>query len=329
MRLSSQLTGDLNPKWVSFAGKEPTLFPKELVSIASAARDPRRHSVLMTNGLKLSRSLLSDLSALIDCFDISVDGDEAFHDWMRGAGTFRRVWDRLPEVLAHTDSCIGLIATATNACLDEGRPQWEGIVGLARRLAREFSQQPRLSLSVSLYYGPPADPLRMTPETLTVFLQALRTVDFPTRILWTSSYDHLLPAVSAALGWSLDDLEYDLPTGLPLLCDGPMSVVLFSQSPTPQYALRVAVNGDVFLGCNHLSLSGEVKRFSVGNISKRPLRNIMSDVRNTSYGHYGAPHPSCLLCPDWTVCRGGDVQSGAYHAGVAHDPYCPILSHHT
>ncbi len=87
-KLAAAFSRGLDPLWVSFAGKEPTLFPESLLRQAALVHRPGRTNILMTNGLKLSGAFLHRLAEVIDYFDISVDGDEAAHDGIVGCDDF-------------------------------------------------------------------------------------------------------------------------------------------------------------------------------------------------------------------------------------------------
>lgn len=327
--LGDLLGRGLDPKWVSFAGKEATLFPDELLRMAAQTKRPDRVNILMSNGLKLQPPLLQELAPLIDCFDISLDGDRRAHEWMRGEDSFDRIWNRLDDILQHSSSLVGIIATAVHARLPDGRPQWHGIVDLARRLCCEFPGEDRLSLSISLYYGHPADPLRLDPGDLVAMLAALHTVDFPIRVLWTANYAHLLPTILRKLDWDLDNLEYDADTSLPVLRRDNLLLILFNLTPVQQLAFRIANDGELYLGCNHLSLGESARQFSLGNVDSVDLTQLVAKFQGfqgTSPSPPAAPTAVCQACPELLTCQGGDVQSGIYHRGRAHDPYCPLLN---
>ncbi|MEW8437665.1 MAG: radical SAM protein [Candidatus Thiodiazotropha taylori] len=324
--LDRTLEGGLDPIWVSFAGKEPSLFPQELILMATKTKRPDRVNILMSNGLKLMPPLIQQLAPLIDCFDISLDGDKAAHEWMRGENSFDRIWNRLGDILCNSDSLVGIISTAVHATLPDGRTQWQGIVRLAHQLRDEFPFAERLSLSISLYYGHPTDPLLLRPEDLTAILAELNTVDFPIRVLWTANYAHLLPTVLRQLNWDLSNLEYDADTGLPILRYGNLLLILFNLSPVQQQAFRIANDGSIYLGCNHLSLGEKANQYSLGTLETIDFADKTGDSRTASTALQAAPRTTCGSCADWLVCRGGDVQSGTYFRGRAQDPYCPLLN---
>ncbi len=328
--LERALQAGLQPIWVSLAGKEPTLFPDELLRFAKIAHSPDRITIVMTNGLRLSEPLLAGLTPFVDLFDVSVDGDEDAHDWMRGAGTFRRTWANLEGILASSyPVSIGLIATAVHATLAGGQRQTDDIVRLARRMQREFGQNARISLSVSLYYGPPGDPFLLTAEDLYVLIDAIAAVDADTRILLTANYAHLWPDICRRLGWDSQRVAFDVATGIPVLERGRLRVLLFNLSHTLQLALRLSNDGLVFLGCNHLSLGERGPLVAVGDLRQDDLVSLGAHL--LARGHQAINSldwvpEDCLRCPEWSACRAGDRLSGLYLDGVPADPYCTKIA---
>jgi MoaA/NifB/PqqE/SkfB family radical SAM enzyme len=321
----------LDPQWVSVAGKEPTLFPERLLEVASLVRRPGRTVIVMTNGLKLRGSLLDELSEVVDYFDVSVDGDERAHDWMRGRGTFATTWASIEEVLRRTDRRVGLIATAVNATLDDGRRQVDAIGGLLRYLEKTVGAHARLSLTVSLYYGAPNDPLRLGEEEITDLVTRLAESPVSTRVLYTTHYAHTWAAVAQRLGWTNRRVTFDRASGIPFVQEGALRVMLLSLTRTQQLVVRVSNDGHVFLGCNHLVLGDDAPRFRLGGLDSTPLASLVEraareDPSLSLMRDLGGMPEDCLRCPDFGVCRGGDRLSGLFFTGHPADPYCPKIA---
>ncbi len=317
-----------DPLWVSYSGKEPTLFPDRLVELARRTKRPGRVNILMTNGLKLTGDLLLELGESITLFDISLDGEEEAHDWMRGPGTFGATWRNIEEVLEQTDSRVGVIATAVHARLADDRRQIFDLIALARRLKSAFGSESRISLSISLYYGPPGDPLLLHPQDIAELMRGLEEAAFPTRVLLTANYAHAWPAVCEAIGWGDTTLQFDVPTGQAVVQRGSLMAVLFNLAQSDQLGIRVSNEGDVYLGCNHLVLGDDATMFSLGNLKRDQLEEIACRVvrDETIWGDRLALLPAgCAACDRWEDCQGGDRLSGMYFERKPADPYCGSL----
>ncbi|MCH8851367.1 MAG: radical SAM protein [Planctomycetes bacterium] len=317
-----------DPLWVSYSGKEPTLFPDRLLELARRTKRPDRVNILMTNGLKLTGDLLLELGKAITLFDISLDGDEEAHDWMRGPGTFGATWRNMEEVLERTDCRVGVIATAVHARLADGRRQIFDLIALARRLQSAFGSGNRISLSISLYYGPPGDPLLLRPQDIAELMSGLEDVAFPTRVLFSANYAHQWTEVRQAIGWTNAQMQFDVGTGLAVMQRAKLMAILFNLTPSDQLGIRVSNEGEVYLGCNHLVLGDDAKTFSLGNLKRDQLEEIARRVvRNeTIWGDcLGLLPADCAVCDQWDDCRGGDRLSGVYFDRKPADPYCEIL----
>lgn len=322
--VAAALQEGFEPFWISFAGKEPTLFPRELVDAVAQAGRRGQQRILMTNALRLDENLLDSLSPGITCFDVSLDGDRDAHDWMRGAGNFAKTWCALGR-LSKRDALTGVIATATGGKLPDGSFQYSSIPNLARRLRENFGDEGKISLSVSLYYGPPSDPLRLTPKQVAEVVREVSETGFPSRILYTANYSHAWPEVSRRLGLLDAPVEYDAETDLPLVRLGATDIILFHMTPSPQVALRVSNRGYVYVGCNHLTIGKRAEEFKIGDVRREPLADIVNCFVNVDHpvAEYISTIPECCAnCEDWDLCRGGDRLSGVYFSGVAVDPYC-------
>ncbi len=314
--------------FVSFAGKEPTLYPNQLIQLAKTTKRPGHTNILMTNGFALNEKLLKKLEGWIDYFDISLDGDEAAHDWMRGLGVFCQVWKNVEMIIDRSNTKVGVIATAVHSRLPDGRPQNEGILALARQLHDTFGDNDQISLTISLYYGEPSDPLLLDAEEISYLMRELGEIDFPSRVLFVANYAHIWPQVCERLGWDHLPVLYDPATGYPIVARGNLQAVLFNQRESPQYLLRISNDGLIFLSCDHLTLSGDVSGHSIGNLRHESLGEITRRVLVGEVQLMRALRQvprDCVQCAQWNDCRGGDRLSGLYFDGVPSDPYCTSI----
>ncbi len=326
--LSQALDDGRRFNWVSLSGKEPTYFRHELVDMAKLLRKPEHSLILMTNGLALKGALMEDLLPLIDCFDISVDGDRSAHDWMRGAGQFDKTWSTLRELVERKANLIGVIATAVSSILPDGRRQIESVVELARQLNSDFSNVSQVSLSLSLYYGAPGDPLLLNIDELEALMRGVQGLDLPVQVLVTANYSHMWPELVKRLNLEHLQVQFDSATDIPVLIDGNVRFVLFNLCETSLTTMRLGNSGQVFLGCNHLALGKDAELHGIGDVAINSLLEIMSDISTADIPlirNLSEIPEICDNCNEWSHCRGGDRLSGIYFKGAARDPYCPQL----
>jgi radical SAM protein with 4Fe4S-binding SPASM domain len=319
------LDNGFDPIWVSLAGKEPTFYGKTLTNVAAKTKRPKRQNIIMTNGLKLKDALLEELADNVDYFDISLDGTKEAHDWMRGPGRFERTWDNIKEVLTTTQCNIGVISTAVKATLQNGQPQFMNIADLAQMLAMEYGKNHRISLSVSLYYGWPDDPMLLGAEEIASLALCLSEIDFPTRLLVTANYSSVFPEVVRKLGIKDYQLEFDPETCLPVMRFGNTSFIIFNLIKTPQVGLRVANHGSVYLGCDHLVLGDDAEPFKIADLNHDSLQEVVVQLQNHEVDllNQMMQFPTdCHNCPDFALCGGGDRISGIYFNDRPADPFC-------
>jgi MoaA/NifB/PqqE/SkfB family radical SAM enzyme/ubiquinone/menaquinone biosynthesis C-methylase UbiE len=94
---------DLGSNLFYFTGGEPFIYPDFPAIIGKLLEDPAVHVVILTNGLLLDEHL-ARLTALPRArlhLQISLDGLEGHHDFLRGAGTFKRLMAALDSLAAH------------------------------------------------------------------------------------------------------------------------------------------------------------------------------------------------------------------------------------
>jgi radical SAM protein with 4Fe4S-binding SPASM domain len=278
--------------------------------------------ILMTNGLLLPK-VGPQIAEHVNTFDISLDGDPVAHAWMRGSDAFfEKTVEGVDWVVANTDKRVGIIATAVHANLPDGRQQIESIAPLAEILRKRYGDSGQISLSVSLYYGAPSDPLRLTTADLIRLVELLTNTGFPVRILWTVSYAHLFPAIREQFRWNMTSLQWDVPTNLPILRVGPwLDIIPFHLSASEQLVLRLGNRGYIHLGCDHLDLGSEAEHFAVGT-----LGNPFKALEEAKKRSRGILDPRCQTCAHFSLCRGGDPHSGLLHSTPGYDPYCPLLN---
>ena len=118
------------------------------------------------------------------------------------------------------------------------------------------------------------------------------------------------------------------PTLYPIVTRGNLQAVLFNQHKSPQYLLRISNDGLVFLSCDHLTLSGDVSGYGIGNLRHESLdaitRRVLAGEAPLMRALRQVPR-DCVQCTQWNDCRGGDRLSGLYFDGVPSDPYCTSI----
>lgn len=137
---------------ISWFGGEPLLAVDAIREICSHIQDLKQlyphvdyKSSMSTNALKLTPDLLGELVGLgVISYQISLDGDEDFHDLTRitigKKGTFDRIWNNLIK-LKHT-SYICEIALRVHLT----RKNIESVKQLLIRLENEFSEDTRFTV---------------------------------------------------------------------------------------------------------------------------------------------------------------------------------------
>ncbi|MEW5911305.1 MAG: radical SAM protein [Thermodesulfobacteriota bacterium] len=318
------------PKWISLSGKEPTVFPEWLCKTAYRVKRPETHVILMTNGLLLHDELFECLRSNVDCFDISLDGDKPAHDWMRGEGRFEATWKTLSHLAKCEGTKIGVIATAVNSYLPDRRWQPNAILSLAKQMNEEYGHSASISLSISLYYGQPHDPLLLTKQHLEFLIEGLLGYDLPIIFLLTAHYSHMWGEIIRDLKLNIDTLEYEINTGVPVLQVANMRLIPFNMFENQAQTIRVSNQGKVYVGCNHLSWDDQTElAYQIGDLKQEPfeyvLRQFVNRLHPVARQLDKVPY-ICSRCEHWESCRGGDRISGLYYYGVAKDPYCPILN---
>jgi radical SAM protein with 4Fe4S-binding SPASM domain len=328
--IMASLSDGFAPQWISLSGKEPTAFPDTLVATAKKLKASNAHLILMTNGVLIDEALADRLANHIDSFDISLDGDRPAHEWMRGPGSYDRTKSAIKILLARKARRIGIISTAVNSTLPDGRRQGDSIVDLAQELSREYGGLGNLLLSISLYYGPPGDPFLLSADQISGLINCLHGLDLPALVLIPSHYSHLWKEAVVGLNFSLPEPGYDAELTMPVMDVDNLRILVPHQAVSQLALFRVANDGSVYMGCNHLSWDEKATRpYVLGNVRSTPIQEIIR--RFTGPGGLesylqAAKFAVCRDCKDWPFCQGGDKISGLYYHGKAVDPYCGKLN---
>jgi len=94
---------DFNPRGVFISGGEP-LIREDIVDIVKESKKLAPVTVLNTNSLLLTEKKLKDLiEAGLNYIQVSVDGIEEQHDYIRGKGTYRKTIEKLKMINKYSD----------------------------------------------------------------------------------------------------------------------------------------------------------------------------------------------------------------------------------
>ncbi|MCF8113591.1 MAG: radical SAM protein [Desulfotignum sp.] len=329
--VATSLSNGFNPQWISISGKEPTVYPVKLIATAKKFKKlSDTHLILMTNGVLMDETLAENLVTHIDCFDVSMDGDRPAHEWMRGPGSYDSVNNGIDILIQNKAKLIGIIATAVNSILPDGRPQIDAIYSLAETLSQKYGNTAHLFLSISMYYGQPKDPFLLTAEQIAKLINNLYAIGFPAIIQIPAHYSHLWEEIEAAICFDLPKIGYDTQLAMPIISAQNLRILLPNQSLSQLAVYRVSNNGNVFAGCNHLSWNSySNEKYCLGSIRNQPLESIINDFNDSSNLQMlglSETEAVCDTCERYPTCRGGDKISGLYFNGKAKDPYCPKLN---
>ena len=103
---------------LSVSGGEPLLYPG-LSSICAEARRQKMLVTLVTNGTTLNEARLAALSGVLDGVAISLDGEPARHNRMRGLPRAFQVMEKRLELLRRASIPFGFVFTLTRENLSE------------------------------------------------------------------------------------------------------------------------------------------------------------------------------------------------------------------
>lgn len=94
---------DFKPRGVFISGGEP-LIREDIVDIVKESKKLAPVTVLNTNSLLLTEEKLKDLiEAGLNYIQVSVDGIEEQHDYIRGKGTYRKTIEKLKMINKYSD----------------------------------------------------------------------------------------------------------------------------------------------------------------------------------------------------------------------------------
>lgn len=104
---------------IDFSGGEPTL-RRDLVTLASSARDHGLFTVLSTNGTLLDAERAKELGSIFDVVNVSLDGFAATHDATRGViGTYEKATRALGLLAELGQAKVGVDLTVRRGNVNE------------------------------------------------------------------------------------------------------------------------------------------------------------------------------------------------------------------
>lgn len=114
---------DFKPRGVFISGGEP-LIRKDIVEIVKKSKKLAPVTVLNTNSLLLTEDLLKELiDAGLDYIQVSLDGTEDAHDYIRGKGTYKKTIEKMKMINNYSDKIklhISSVVSQKNIdCMEE------------------------------------------------------------------------------------------------------------------------------------------------------------------------------------------------------------------
>jgi MoaA/NifB/PqqE/SkfB family radical SAM enzyme len=319
--LQSLFHQDLGPEIASISGKEPTITPRQTLAISELLSRNGTKTIVMTSGFGLTGELAEQMRGLVAYLDLSIDGTKEFHEIIRGPGSYERALRALENALTYGGfEKIGIISTATTE-------NWKGIPLLMEGLCSLFQQHPNLEFTVGMYHGIPGDPLLLTPQIIEALLRKVATIPIPSRFLYFSNYNHLLPDVLSRLKLSTASAQYCSTSGIAILPYGHTRLYLLSRTGEPIVIPRISTDGYLFLSCTHLVLGGTSEAYALGDFTTDTLGSIIERIIAAERPPLSVLAQEPVYCKDqpcYQACGGGDRLLG-YHLGdsQALDPFCP------
>jgi radical SAM protein with 4Fe4S-binding SPASM domain len=284
---------ELSPAF-HFTGGEPFL-REDLFDVLDYVGKCGYATAIMSNGTLITPDIARRLRQTgIGEVQVSLDGLEAVHDGIRGAGSFRRALGGLTNLVASG------VATSINLTLSRlNLGELEGLVRLAGEMGVGAVTFSRL---VACGSGSALGDQMLTPQELSDFYRGVRQrpsdagVDF-------SSRDPLF-TVSGLAG---EVPETDFPIG------GCAAGV---------FGITIAADGGI-MPCRRMDMT-------IGNIRRDSFRELWAESpvlwalrRRDEY------HDGCESCVYWAVCRGCRAVALAYARAqgredfLGPDPQCP------
>ena len=94
---------DFNPRGVFISGGEP-LMRKDIVEIVEKSKKLAPVTILNTNSLLLTEELLNRLINVgLDYIQVSIDGTQKIHDFIRGDGTYNKAIEKMKMINKYSD----------------------------------------------------------------------------------------------------------------------------------------------------------------------------------------------------------------------------------
>lgn len=221
---------------------------------------------------------------------VSLDGDEATHDRIRGVGSFRRALRTLHRLREHGITCCVSTTVIDSAFLERAEAFVAALddLGLAH-----------IAIKRATYAGRASGGDRVDTAGWNHHVYRLRGMPWKTRLKIAPMYDFA----------SLDRLSDQAIADLTL----PPSAVNCGAGTAKVY---VYGNGDV-CPCTCF------KDRPMGNLYKAPLAEILGNRPE-----FRVDHPACTACRYARLCQGGCLGSGYQASGVlgAPDPRCPRVA---
>jgi MoaA/NifB/PqqE/SkfB family radical SAM enzyme len=278
-------------------------------------------TVVMTSGFGLTKSLAVGMRGIVPYLDLSIDGNKESHEIIRGPGSYDRVLQALENALTYGEfEKIGIISTATSQ-------NWKGIPDLMEELNERFESHQNLNFTIGLYHGLPEDPLLVTSEIIETLIRKVSTIPIPSRLLYFSSYNHLLPSIFHSLGSNIESIKYCSMSQIAILPYGHTRIYLLSHTADPIIIPRISTDGYVFLSCTHLILGGTSEFYAIGDFTRQSLAQILEDIIVAERPPLSVLAQEPVYCKDqpcYIACGGGDRLLGYYLGDVeALDPFCP------
>ncbi len=94
---------DFKPRGVFISGGEP-LMRKDIVEIVKKSKKLAPVTILNTNSLLLTEDLLKELIEVgLDYIQVSIDGTQKIHDYIRGEGTYNKAVEKMKMINKYSD----------------------------------------------------------------------------------------------------------------------------------------------------------------------------------------------------------------------------------
>jgi radical SAM protein with 4Fe4S-binding SPASM domain len=281
----------------TLSGGEPFLYPRWR-DLVAYIRGRGLGVNFISNGWNITEDDMRFMkSAGVEHIGVSLDGDEAMHDYIRcKPGSFAKVvrlfdWSRAFGVPVYPATSInklnfGVREKVLEVVLDHGVRAWQ--VQIVNSFGRAGKLRGKMLLDPEQFIVLCDDVLRWQ-----------KAYGPGLRIMPADSLGYCHPVTDAMLG---DDYEWQG-------CNAGM------------YVVGIQADGTV-LGC----LSLQDKAFSAGNVKERPLSEIWNDEKSFPYTRSHDPAKlggACKSCGKAAVCKAGCLGMAFSVSGsIGDNPYC-------